>query len=185
MCQTVPAADSEHTPDCEVSRAGYPLSPRKARGAAARERRARGSRGAWLMLALCMAAGLLTLCLLGGRFLPLLSTSPPAASAPEVDFSSLVASSPPRRLLDYTEVGGASRAHSSRLASACALERSLQAEVVRAHLLPLSNCDMIVPAHSLGLLSLKGSLLFLEAAGLKVLFPRKSAHYCETLVAEV
>ncbi|CAK0786484.1 hypothetical protein CVIRNUC_009697 [Coccomyxa viridis] len=82
---------------------GFPLSPRKARGASAKQRSARRSLSAWLMLALCVAAGLFALCLLCGHDLPLLSTSRPAASAPELDLSSLVASSPPRRLLDYTE----------------------------------------------------------------------------------
>ena len=99
------AGGSESTSDCEGSHAGFPLSPRKARGASARQRNARRSLSAWLMLALCMAAGLFMLCLLCGHFLPLLSTSRPAASAPELDLSTLVASSPPRRLLDYTEVG--------------------------------------------------------------------------------
>ena len=98
------AEGSESTIDCKGSHAGFPLSPKKARGAFARQRNARRSLSAWLMLALCMAAGLFTLCLLCGHFLPLLSTSPPAASAPDLDLSSLVASSSPRRLLDYTEV---------------------------------------------------------------------------------
>ena len=99
------AEGSESTSDCQGSHAGFPLSPRKARGASAKQRSARRSLSAWLMLALCVAAGLFALCLLCGHDLPLLSTSRPAASAPELDLSSLVASSPPRRLLDYTEVG--------------------------------------------------------------------------------
>ena len=116
------AEGSESTADCEGSHAGYPLSPRKARGASARQRSARRSLSAWLMLALCMAAGLLTLCLLCGHFLPLLSTSPPAARAPELDLSTLVASSPPRRLLDYTEVSWRQQGSVSKILLECVVK---------------------------------------------------------------
>ena len=102
------AGDSESTSDCRSAHAGYPLSPRKARGASAREREACSSRSAGLILALCIAAGILALCLLCGHFLPLPSTTRPAPRALELDLSSIVASSPPRRLLDYSEVASAS-----------------------------------------------------------------------------
>lgn len=88
--------------------AGFPTSPRVAsRTLQAKERRARRSSRTKFILGLGIAAGLVALCMLSSYFLPMLSSSHPASPMSSVSPIGLWASSPPRRLLDYSEVGPA------------------------------------------------------------------------------
>ena len=78
------------------------MSPRIPRALQAREIKARSSRRTRLILGLCIAAGLLALCIISVCFAPLLHSL-----APHISISNVAAPwamGTPRRLLDFEEV---------------------------------------------------------------------------------